>query len=110
MSTTASISLLPPVAAIRDSLKDEGFSGEFAQQHLKFNSFLDLLPGYTRLGANAVMGVRDCDNRREHLTHNVLYDFVVNASEKLLKLVGASNHDQAGQRVGVVLPNGPEVL
>jgi hypothetical protein len=46
---------------------------------------------------------------RDGLTHGALYSLVANTRAEIRRLAAASGEDIASPRIGVVLPNGPEV-
>lgn len=90
-----------PVPRIANILRKNGFKGDFAREQLIFDHFLDLLPGETqRPGTPAVYST----DARPPLTHEDLKKFVKRFPNLLRKLGIAER-----ARIGVVLPNGPEV-
>ena len=100
-----------PLVAIRHDLAANGCSGVYAQQRLQLTAFQDLLPGYSRSGVPAIYGT----DARAPLTHDVLFNLVQDATATLRRLHALSSpvvytpHARPSVRIGVVLPNGPEV-
>lgn len=121
----SSITTVAPIAAIREDLAAHGCSGAYAQNQLQpFASLQDLLPGHSRAGVPAIYGT----DARAPLTHDALFNFITHFAATVRRHVpesdanchtnhadqlNLSSHDEpslaSDTRIGVVLPNGPEV-
>ena len=104
----------PPICRIKDELALHGCSGAFARDNLHFSTFESLLPGHYRNRQLAILGI----DGRAPLTHDALLAFVSSASTALRELLQASpqlsaTHQHASgaasARIGLVVPNGPDV-
>ena len=89
-----------PIAAIAKELAANNCSGSYAKERLFFQHFTDLLPGSSRAGVPCIYGT----DERKPLTHDKLSDFV-HEFPRVLEDAGVKENT----RIGVVLPNGPEV-
>jgi hypothetical protein len=121
-----------PISGLLPELLANGCSGQWAAEHLEFDSFLDLFPGKYLHQAIAIHAT----DSRQALTHERLHGFLVEAETLLRSHVipveqarwprrrssrlsalsaGNSGDSQRGHeqrvfpRIGVVLPNGPDV-
>lgn len=87
----------PPIPRLLKKLGQNGCNGVVAKAQLAVDSFLDLLPG------SGTPAISSTDGRLD-LTHKELKDFVTSFSQ-IMHTLGVEEKT----RIGVVLPNGPEV-
>lgn len=88
-----------PMMRVLNQMPDYPINGEYIKEKLQYSSLLDLLPDDT---GSAILPTES--DKREPLTHSCLRKFIENF-DSLAKNYGIA----PGDRVGIAMPNGPEL-